>query len=174
MFKTKQCKDELFIDLSSSHENIGRSVFAFEDYLKKYHLEEESISKAMVVLRELLDNAIKHGNKCNSHHRVIVRIAFLGEKLFRIEVKDNGNGFDTNAIDYNLPVNSILRSRRGYILIAQFTDQIDFNEKGNCVTVLLTLVGIDQQNKDLESAFVPTNMAYHPSQCNKPPPNKLE
>ncbi len=32
-------------------------------------------------------------------------------------------------------------SKRGYFLIAEYADRIDFNDKGNQITVLLTLIG---------------------------------
>ena len=169
MFDIKLCRDKLSLMMSSSYRNIGRAVLEFEDYLKKYHLKEKSISKAMVVLRELLDNAVKHGNMGDSQDKVIVKIGFFGSDLFRIEVKDNGCGFDYNILDTSIPSNPKIKGRRGYILIAEYADRIDFNKQGNRITVHLTLTRESKHHNALPELALPTrakghqpDLEYHP------------
>ena len=144
MFEFENNGDALSIVISSSTENVGKSIFTFGDYLKKYKLNEESVAKAKIVLRELLNNAIKHGNKCQAQHKTTVKINDLGNHYFKISVKDLGVGFDYKAIKYSIPANPKLIRRRGYLLINAYADQIDFNDKGNCITVFMTLKGLDK------------------------------
>ncbi|MBA7522189.1 hypothetical protein ES705_14306 [subsurface metagenome] len=93
----------------------------------------------MIVLRELLLNALIHGNKSVAERHIKCRIEKLEKAEFRIEVEDEGNGFDYQNLDMRLPKNPHRLKRRGYILINALSDRIEFNSRGNCITAYVTL-----------------------------------
>jgi len=92
-----------------------------------------------IVLRELLNNAVVHGNGNEPNSTVVTRIERVGDSRCKIVVEDEGDGFDYHALDMTLPEDPRRIRDRGYTLINAFSDQIEFNDKGNQVTVHLSL-----------------------------------
>lgn len=128
------------------------------------NLQEEDRLALKVTLYELISNAIEHGTaginykdkkkileqnqdyfsivdeKCHhSQKKVYVRTKYTPEKL-EIQIEDEGNGFDPNQVPDPLKNPSAnLFSGRGLFLTKLNIDNIDFNEKGNVVTVTRNL-----------------------------------
>ncbi|MCP4754942.1 MAG: ATP-binding protein [Proteobacteria bacterium] len=80
-------------------------------------------------------NAIQHGHNYNSNLKVHVRIAHIKDKQFKIIVKDRGNGFNYRNVGQSKLTDARRIWKRGYILIRKLAEHLEFNEKGNCVTV---------------------------------------
>jgi len=99
----------------------------------------ENRSGLMIVLRELLLNALIHGNKNVAERHIKCRIEKLEKARLRIEVEDEGSGFAYQSIDMRLPENPRHLKRRGYVLINALSDRIEFNSSGNCITAYVTL-----------------------------------
>ena len=99
-----------------------------------------------IISYELLSNAIEHGNKNNPEKNVFFEISFLLEKKFRITVEDEGEGFDFKA--FSCASDSGQSSiKRGYHLIEVFSDKIEYNNKGNRISVYFSLNDISKVNK---------------------------
>ncbi|MBA7622352.1 hypothetical protein ES703_29728 [subsurface metagenome] len=113
-------------------------VHILEYLVLQYGIQDPT--NVILVTREMLKNAAIHGNKNNQSRSVICRLKHLEGSLFRIEVEDEGDGFDYEHLDLKLPENPRHIDSRGYILINALSDRIDFNRKGNCVTVLVNAV----------------------------------
>ena len=78
---------------------------------------------------------LKHGNKKNVNKKIFCKVEnFIGNQL-KIAVQDEGNGFNHDPINRNTAKFTI----SGYSLLKSMCNQIEFNEKGNCVTVFLTV-----------------------------------
>ena len=105
--------------------------------------------KATIVLRELLLNAIVHGNGEDPLKLVACSIEIRESEGLIIRVEDQGNGFDRDEVDMSLPDRAKHIRRRGYPLIRALAARLSFNRKGNRVTVLL-------------SNRVPDIVSYHP------------
>lgn len=88
----------------------------------------------MIVLRELLMNAIVHGNRRDPYQHVYVDVETYGEGVFRITVEDEGRGFDYEELDLTLPETASRIRERGYKLINAFSERLEFNEEGNKIT----------------------------------------
>lgn len=58
---------------------------------------------------------------------------------FQITVEDEGIGFDYKRIDMELPRDPRHTRSRGYALIKALTEQIHFNDRGNRVSVVVSL-----------------------------------
>ncbi|HEX8721762.1 MAG TPA: ATP-binding protein [Pyrinomonadaceae bacterium] len=93
-------------------------------------------SNLFIALDEAFVNAVKHGNKQDTSK--LVRItADLSAKEARFTIEDEGEGFDVNAIpDPRDPENLFKTSGRGVLLIYNIMDQVEYNERGNRLTMV--------------------------------------
>jgi len=124
------------------------------------NLKEEDSLALKVILYELISNAIEHGTaginyltkktilennqdyfsiveeKCkDSTKKIYVSIDYKPSRL-KITVRDEGEGFDPNKVPDPIQNPSLnLYSGRGLFLTKLNIDSIEFNEKGNSVTV---------------------------------------
>lgn len=87
-----------------------------------------------LVLRELLTNAVEHGNRMVFRRLVSCRIDCSDKNRFKIIVEDEGCGFDYESIDMKLPEDPLQVRNRGYALINAFSDCLRFNIAGNRIT----------------------------------------
>ncbi|MBM4000476.1 MAG: ATP-binding protein [Planctomycetes bacterium] len=89
-----------------------------------------------LALEEALMNAIKHGNQLDANKSVHVRTEVCREWI-RIEIADQGDGFVLSDVpDPTLDENLDLPSGRGLMLIRTFMTSVEYNEKGNRVTMV--------------------------------------
>lgn len=101
-------------------------------------LDKNIVFKINFFLRELMNNAVEHGNKFNQEKKVLCRIIKDNHYLI-LEVTDEGEGiilsnqtFDSDDID------TILRDRnRGYQLLIEMA--LNVSVSGNQVKVVLDL-----------------------------------
>ena len=93
-------------------------------------------SNLFIALDEAFVNAVKHGNRSDPHK--LVRItADLSAKEARFQIEDEGEGFDLKAIPDPLdPANLFNTSGRGVLLIYNIMDQVEYNERGNSLTMI--------------------------------------
>jgi len=93
-------------------------------------------SNLFIALDEAFVNAVKHGNKGDSSK--LVRItAELSAREARFTVEDEGEGFDPAAIPDPLdPTNLFKTSGRGVLLIYNIMDEVEYNERGNRLTMV--------------------------------------
>lgn len=90
-----------------------------------------------VGLTEALANAMLYGNCRDPRKRVRVE-AHLTSSEIKVQVTDEGRGFDPDAVlDPTLPANRVRSGGRGIFLIRQLMDQVEFNERGNSITMIL-------------------------------------
>lgn len=93
-------------------------------------------SNLFIALDEAFVNAVKHGNK--SDHSKLVRItAELSAREARFTVEDEGDGFNLQDIpDPRDPENLFKSSGRGVLLIYNIMDEVEYNERGNRLTMV--------------------------------------
>jgi anti-sigma regulatory factor (Ser/Thr protein kinase) len=90
-------------------------------------------SRLSVVMRELLMNALDHGNQRETGRWIQCVVEQTSPGRFTVEVEDEGPGFDYRALDMTLPDNPARVTRRGFVLVGALCDRVEFNEKGNRV-----------------------------------------
>jgi serine/threonine-protein kinase RsbW len=93
-------------------------------------------SNLFVALDEAFVNAVKHGN--HNDPRKLVRItAELSSKEARFTIEDEGEGFNVQEIpDPRDPSNLFKASGRGVLLIYNIMDEVQYNERGNRLTMV--------------------------------------
>ena len=93
-------------------------------------------SNLFIALDEAFVNAVKHGNK-NDQHKLVRITAELSAKEARFTIEDEGEGFNVSEIpDPRDPANLFKTSGRGVLLIYNIMDEVQYNERGNRLTMV--------------------------------------
>lgn len=137
MFATHKDNASMAIKFSSDLFLVDRAVRLCEGFLADYDVLDTSAFS--LVLRELVNNAVVHGNRNELARCVLCRVSHLGGSQFSITVEDEGAGMDYTALDLSLPDDPRHVQDRGFTLINAFSDQLEFNARGNCVTAYVTV-----------------------------------
>lgn len=99
-----------------------------------------------VILSELLQNAIRHGNAMDSRKKVRVDVWLQDNRVLLISVADQGQGFDVQHIIGRRTKSiggdslSMDESGRGLLIVQNLCDDIQFSPKGNTITVKKWLI----------------------------------
>lgn len=121
--------------IKSKPSEIPKAVNKIISSLEVLGLEEHVIFRLRLALEEAILNAIQHGNNFNP--KLEVKVDFWqkrNELIFTVE--DEGEGFDyKNLPDPTQEINRLKTSGRGIFLIRNIMDKIEFNEKGNRITM---------------------------------------
>jgi CheY-like chemotaxis protein/anti-sigma regulatory factor (Ser/Thr protein kinase) len=109
------------------------------------HIPRETREAVGAVFREMLNNAIEHGGKCDPSNRVVVKYIHL-KRAILYSIKDPGEGFDIEEIEHaaianppddptrHLQVRQEMGLRPGgfgIMLASQVIDELVYNEKHN-------------------------------------------
>ena len=109
---------EQIISLMEKHEYSMRDIFAMR-----------------LSLEEAITNAIRHGNKLSPDKKVSVYAAISDEKL-RVEVLDEGEGFDPDDVPDPTADDFIERSTgRGLLLMRAYLNFFEYSEGGRKITM---------------------------------------
>ena len=140
-----------FIDTEKAVEKIHESIeFELPTAISLMHIVLEYLLKRVeklgvinpdrsnlfVALDEAFVNAVKHGNKYDTHK--MVRITAEVSRLeARFTIEDEGEGFDVTGIPDPLdPDNLFKTSGRGVLFIYNIMDEVMYNERGNRLTMV--------------------------------------
>jgi serine/threonine-protein kinase RsbW len=90
-----------------------------------------------VGLTEALANAMVYGNSEDPAKRVRVEVR-LSPACITARVIDQGVGFDPRSVpDPTSPENLCRPGGRGLFLMRKLLDEVHYNDRGNCVTLVL-------------------------------------
>lgn len=115
----------------TSFENVHHMVLDILEVLNANGLvDPKKIFKINFMLREILNNAVEHGNKMDEHKKVYCRVE-KKESRFLFFVKDEGEGFDFHEVsESNLDMEDPLSHRtRGYSTIAAMGFDVSYKDK---------------------------------------------
>lgn len=135
MVSMDRSEDSISFTLHSKLLHIHEVICEAEEFLRGCGVNDTT--RISIVLRELLSNAIWHGNRNVASRRVHCRIDRVGERQFKIAVEDEGEGFDFSGLDVSLPDDPRHIKNRGYVLIHSICSLLEFNERGNRVTAYI-------------------------------------
>ena len=106
----------------------------FED-IQALELPDKDVFGVRLALEEALVNAVKHGNRMDPSKTVHVRYQ-VNSQQFTIEIRDEGSGFDPNAVPDPLDPENLERpGGRGVFLMRHYMTTVEYNASGNCVTL---------------------------------------
>lgn len=127
------------IELPNDLSAIGKSVEYLIERGSEAGFDTDRLRLNLRVgLSEALANAMLYGNCRDPRKRVRVEARITPDEI-RLRVTDEGHGFDPAKLaDPTLPANRPRIGGRGIFLIRQMMDHVEFNEKGNSITMVLT------------------------------------
>jgi anti-anti-sigma factor len=138
MFQVTENPGVLQFTISSEMPLVDRVVAQAKDFLTAngtvHHTE------FAVVMRELLINAIEHGNGKDRTRKVQCAVAHLGGVRWQITVIDEGAGFDWQNTGHEMPADGAAPRSRGLALVHAFTDQVEYKGAGNEVDAFMTII----------------------------------
>jgi len=109
-------------------------------------INEDIIFEIKVILNELLQNAIKHGNKEDARKSVEVNAGITANNYAYFIIEDEGEGYDCGAMcekkcgpEEMADICNLKENGRGMLIVRRLCDKIRFNKKGNKVIVLKKL-----------------------------------
>lgn len=120
------------------------------DHVNQYNVEKTSAYAIRLSLNETLANAHKHGNRGDESSKIFVHYLITGE-FFRLTVKDEGQGFDHEALpDPTVEENLLLPHGRGIFLMRSMMDEVEFNDTGNAIKVMKYLSLPEDEEEEVE------------------------
>ncbi len=105
-------------------------IHAVEEELEKFGrkvgLSEDDIENFGIATTEMVNNAIRHGNKNDPSKTVTVKFQKSKSEM-RVIVRDDGGGFDPDAVADPLePENLFKESGRGIFIVRMLMDDVQF------------------------------------------------
>lgn len=136
MFRIDESDSSITFLCSSEMRLVDRVITESIEFMKQFGIDECKDLK--LVLRELLINAVEHGNLGIVERSLSCSLEHIGNRRFKVVVEDEGDGFDFRNLDMNPPSDPRQVRNRGYVIINAMADEIQFNEKGNRVTAYVS------------------------------------
>ena len=115
------------LDFHSTFEMLDVVQAVSEHLGRLAGLDDDALHWVTVAVRESVINAIKHGNKSDETKHVFVEFETATKDVpeLAIRVRDQGQGFDPEAVANPLdPENLLKSSGRGIFLIRNFMDDV--------------------------------------------------
>ena len=98
--------------------------------------DNHSLFAIRLALDESLSNAIRHGNKNDPTKKLTIEYETSPVQV-TVRICDDGPGFKPETLpDPTLEENLEMTNGRGVMLIKAYMTMVEFNERGNCVTMV--------------------------------------
>lgn len=121
--------------MASRREEVEAATQSVIAALERLGYDKASAFAVRLALEEALTNAVRHGNKEDPRRRVTLQCE-IGEREALIDVEDEGEGFDPNAVpDPTAAENLDIPSGRGLMLMRSFMAEVTVHPPGNRVTM---------------------------------------
>ena len=123
------------IKILSNHSSLKDVEHLIDSVCASLSVDEDNYGNVLIAVTEAVNNAIEHGNRNMSQLTVEVAVGDR-TKSFCFSITDEGLGFDyLNLPDPTAPENLLKENGMGIFLMKNLADEVEFNEKGNNVTV---------------------------------------
>jgi len=121
--------------------SLPSQIHIVEEELEKFchrvGLDEDSIENFGIATTEMVNNAIRHGNKSIERKKVHVKFEKMPSKMI-VTVRDSGKGFKPdNVADPRAPENLYKESGRGIFIVKMLMDDVKFNFTAQGTEVVL-------------------------------------
>ena len=113
---------------------VRQLMWLIRQFTRNFTNAAEADDAIETALHEALANAVIHGNRENPEKEVSVTCRFSMDGDVSITIRDQGDGFDSHALDDPTdPRNRLLTHGRGVHLMRALMDEVAFEEGGNVV-----------------------------------------
>ena len=128
------------LNLISSSDSLTVVEKKIDEVTKEANVNEDLYGNVLIAVTEGVNNAIHHGNKSNPENNVEINIEVNSENQLVFMIKDEGDGFDPDALPYPTdPANIEKPHGRGFFLMQQLSDEIEFEDDGRTVIIKFAL-----------------------------------
>jgi serine/threonine-protein kinase RsbW len=136
---------QVCIQFPTNEENLTTAGQFLADVLSYSGLDDEKQVALNAAFREAILNAAQHGNRYNPRTQVKV-LYLLGKQKVTVVVTDEGQGFNHSVYMKRSESGDAVSAAReryeqgrlgglGIMLMLRCTDQLEYNEKGNQITL---------------------------------------
>ncbi|MGE4290993.1 MAG: ATP-binding protein [Desulfovibrio sp.] len=130
-------QDGISLDLPSDLRLVDQMVEEVRAFARQCGVERAP--GLGLILRELVNNAIEHGNGGVQDRKVSVRVEGAGPLRFKVVVTDQGKGFDFGALDLRLSEDPSQERNRGLPMVNAYADELLFDQNGTRATAYVTV-----------------------------------
>jgi serine/threonine-protein kinase RsbW len=110
--------------LASTIENIDVAESAVVEVASRAGFADDALGRIALAVREIVANAVAHGNRYDARKKVYVKVSRTAERL-EITIADQGDGFDLDSVkDPRSPEALFWPSGRGIYLARTFMDEL--------------------------------------------------
>jgi serine/threonine-protein kinase RsbW len=125
----------LSASLSSSLTDYHDFIQSIVGQLKELGWQKSDLFAVEMALEESISNAIRHGNNEDPTKKVAVECQ-LGPARFWVKICDEGAGFKPSSVpDCCAPDRLDVPGGRGLALIKAYMTRVEYNDRGNCLTM---------------------------------------
>ncbi|BDU50154.1 ATP-binding protein [Haliovirga abyssi] len=121
------------ITVNSTSEEIRNVMQTIMYDVNREIISNEKIADINLVVDEILQNALEHGNKYELEKKIVVTYT-INNSDFIIEVLDEGDGFE---YDEKKGMDILGERGRGIFLIKQLSKKIEYSENGRKIKVVI-------------------------------------
>lgn len=126
--------DSLYLTVVSESERVPVILERVAQFARRQGVQDSD--GLLLVVRELLMNAIVHGNESKHSRMALIRVAHRGI-LFEVQVDDEGEGFDYESLVLGLPDDPQSITKRGLVLVHELSEELSFERGGSRVRAMV-------------------------------------
>ena len=117
-----------------------------EEFIEKicdeFNINTTYYGNILIAITEAVENAIRHGNGCDSSKNVEILFEYDNTGL-KFTVHDEGKGFNFNNIPDPTEING--NAGRGIYLIKTLADNVSFSDNGSSLEIGFEIANMNQQ-----------------------------
>lgn len=129
-----ESEDSLYLSVVSETERVPLVLERVDRFCRRQGMWDSDA--LLLVIRELLINAIVHGNESDPSKIALVRVARRGGS-YEVQVDDEGNGFDYDSLELGLPEYPQNLAGRGLVLVQALSERLIFERGGRRVRAIV-------------------------------------
>lgn len=129
---------ELVIDSDPGQIHLVESFI--EEIRENLRFKDDVFGNVMIATTEAVNNGIMHGNKEDERKKVSIRITQLSTYRLKVEVHDEGDGFDPASLpDPTAPENLENIGGRGVFIMSHLSDSLTFHDEGRLAEMIFNI-----------------------------------
>jgi anti-sigma regulatory factor (Ser/Thr protein kinase) len=149
-----ESEDSLYLTVFSETDRVTLVLERVAQFTRRLGLGNSD--ELLLVVRELLMNAIVHGNRSIRSRIALIRIARRG-KLVEVQVDDEGEGFDYESLVLGLPDDPQSLAKRGLVLVHELAEELVFERGGSRVRAIVDPEGKRPEGDRQDLSFIDGN-----------------
>lgn len=158
-------RQQVCLQFPTSEEYIEDCASILSDLFTESGMSEERQVAMNAAVREAILNASQHGNRYELNKQIRIFYLLDREKV-TVVVTDEGNGFDYNFyLDRSMTEDAVTAARERYeqgrlgglgiMLMVRCTDRLEYNDKGNSVTLTKYIKEVNSKKTVIPSVKQP-------------------